>query len=168
MFRSILSASFIAIITLVTAPHAIAQSESSKVDLRVKKALEDADIPYIIQGDSGQFKIQIKLQNNRKQNVFINSSTQKYGELEVRRIHSAAYLSPSEFSKTIANKFLVDSNRKKIGAWHTILDRKNSYYGVFAMKISADLPASQLIELIFETVQTADTMEADLTEKDIF
>ncbi|MEO0374592.1 MAG: hypothetical protein AAF329_08210 [Cyanobacteria bacterium P01_A01_bin.17] len=169
MRRSLLSASLTAILALMaTTPVAIAQTDSEKGDPRVKQALDEAGMPYVILGDSGQFKVSVTLQNKRKQHVFINSETQKFGDLEIRRIHSAAYRSPGAFPPAIANQLLMDSNKKKIGNWQTVLDGKKTHYGVFTMKVDADLPASQLLKLMMETLATADKMEAELTGKDIF
>ena len=169
MHRFIISVSLTAVFTLIaTAPIAIAQTVSEKGDPRIKQALDEAGMPYVILGDSDQFKVQVKLQNNRKQHVFINSETQKLNGLEIRRIHSAAYRSPGVFPQTIANQFLMDSNKKKLGNWQTVLDSKNNHYGVFTMKVDANLPASQLTKLMIETLVTADNMEAKLTGKDVF
>lgn len=169
MRRSLISASLTAVFALIaTTPVAIAQADSEKGDPRVKQALDEAGIPYAILGDSGQFKITVTLQNQRKQHVFINSKTQKFSDLEIRRIHSAAYRSPGAFPAEVANRFLMDSNQKKIGNWQTVLDSKKNHYGVFTMKVDADLPASKLMVMLMETLTTADKMEAELTGKDMF
>lgn len=169
MHRFILSTSLTAMFALLSAPPvAIAQNSPEKGDPRVRQALDEAGITYAILGDQEQFKVSVKLPNKRKQYVFINSETQQIGDLEIRRIHSAAYRSPGAFPLEIANQFLMDSNKKKLGNWQTVLDSKKAHYGVFTMKVDAELPSSQLVKLMMETLLTADNMEAELTGQDTF
>lgn len=145
---------------------ATAEPNTAAADPRVKAALEKLGLKYQIDSD-GDFKVVMKVDDERTQVAWIMSKTQKLGNLEVRRVVSPAYKSTSPIPEAIANQLLIDSSRRKLGAWQAIED-KNTYLALFTTKIAADSSAKDLGTSLQVTLFTADAMEKTLTGKDDF
>lgn len=69
-----------------------------------------------------------------------------------------------QFPAKVANDLLLDSFRKKIGAWQTMhKESDDSYLAVFAAKIDAVADAASLSACIRAVAESADEMEEKLT-----
>uniref|UniRef100_A0A7C4CC45 YbjN domain-containing protein n=1 Tax=candidate division WOR-3 bacterium TaxID=2052148 RepID=A0A7C4CC45_UNCW3 len=155
---------------LFLAPGASAQLGSTRQgDARVRKTLTEAGIEFTVD-DDGDFKLIRTLDNGRTQLVYINSGTETFKNLEIREVWAPAHKTTGQFPAKVANDLLLDSFRKKIGAWQTIFkESDNSYLAVFAAKIDADADAPSLNACITAVAQSADEMEEKLTgDKDEF
>ena len=135
-------------------------------DQRVEALLGELELKYQIDSD-GDFRLILKLDSGRTQLVFVNSRTETLDEFEIREIWSVAYVASTSLSSFTANMLLLDSYKKKIGAWQTVKD-DGKYIVMFAAKIPADCEASMLNSTLWGVAESADQMERDLTGKDNF
>jgi hypothetical protein len=139
----------------------------SKADRRVKAALDELKLKYQIDSD-GDFRLKLNVgSQGRSQVVVIRSATEKVGDLEVRDIESPAMISQNDLTAAAANQLLVDSGRKRLGAWQVLKGQKNNVV-LFCSRISASTDSATLQQVLLLTAMSADTMEKALTGKDQF
>ncbi|QDU94834.1 hypothetical protein [Lignipirellula cremea] len=133
-----------------------------KSDERVRKILEEREIKYEVDKD-GDFKVVFETTGDRSQLAFIKSTTNEYGNFEIREIWSPAYAG-EPFSPEVAFKLLEDSQSKKLGHWE-----KHGKYGVFVVRIAASADSDSLWNAMKAALQSADAMEKEITDdKDEF
>jgi len=135
-------------------------------DARVKKLLDGREIKYEIT-KLGNFKVVFNLEGGRRQSALIHSATWKFRNLEIREIVSPACKSATPFSAEVANRLLAASNDKRLGAW-ALQKQADGYYAVFVAKIPADSDADSFFTALKLTLEAADAMEKELTNKDEF
>jgi hypothetical protein len=133
-------------------------------DFYIKNQLEEMDLSYEIT-EGGDFKLIINTGDDRSQLVFISSSTLVYRNLKIRQITSPAYSSnTSTLPKSVANKLLTDSGKKKMGSW--IRYDGDAY---FITRIDSKASIESLKSALMITIDTADEMEQELSgDKDEF
>lgn len=152
------------LVVLLMTGVASAQLGSAKTgDARVRKALTEAGIDFTVD-DDGDFKLVRTLDDGRTQLVYVNSGTETFKNLEIREVWAPAHKTIGQFPAKVANDLLLDSFRKKIGAWQTIYkESDDSYLAVFAAKIDAAADAASLSACIKAVAESADEMEEKLT-----
>jgi hypothetical protein len=129
-------------------------------DKRVSRVLESLDLEYTID-DDGDFRLIFKMEGDRTQVVFIQSSTSEYRDLEIRDVFSVGYESEDEvIPEDIANRLLGQNWKIKLGAW-----AKMGKYAVFVSKVDANAGGKTLWSAIKLTAKAADEMESELTGK---
>ncbi len=129
-----------------------------EADPRVARALDAKGISYTVDSD-GDYKIVLGTNDDRTQLAFVRSSTNEYGNMEIREIWSFGYKADGdEFPKSVANSLLEDTFSKKLGAWAKLGNR-----AVFVVKISANADAESLFNGLKACMLSADTMEEKLT-----
>jgi hypothetical protein len=133
------------------------------VDTRVKAALDELGYNYEIDSDN-DFKMVFNTDDNRTQLLFVNSSTEQYGDLEIREIWSPVYKFKGNLPVAVANKLLEQSFQKKIGSFDVWV-RTDDKVVRFCAKINADAPTAELSDVIRAIYTTADAMEKELTGK---
>lgn len=127
-------------------------------DPRVQKILDEAKLKYEVTSD-GDFKLIFKVDDDRSQVVFINSATESYGDFEIREIWSISMVAGAEgFEPGLLRKMLTDNQRKKLGAWNLITTNEKEY-AAFTAKISADLAAKEMLDVVQAVLETADERE---------
>lgn len=141
-------------------------AQETPADSRIRSNLEELGYQYEIEAD-GNFRVGMQLPNGRVQQVWIQSKTETFGTLEIRKILSPAYLSNSPFPAAVANRLLIDNAIKKLGAWQTIT-QDEQHLAIFSVKIPADSNANELKDYLTAVVGSADAMEDALTEEDAF
>lgn len=130
-----------------------------KYDVRVKKALEKLELKYTIT-DGNDFKLAYDMGEGRSQLVFIDSTTSKYQDFEIRNIYAAGYLSDEpDFPANVANRLLKENSLLKIGAWE-----KQGKFAVITVKISADAGPEAIKSAISIAIYQADTIEKELMD----
>ncbi|MBD2328701.1 hypothetical protein [Alkalinema sp. FACHB-956] len=139
---------------------------SANGDQRVKAALDKMGWKYEIDQD-GDFKVVLKMKDERTQRAFIRSKTDSLKGLEVRQIVSPGYVAQGELSADVANQLLKASNKTKVGAWQVVQGEKRSV-ALFAAKVDANLKPEDLEVALMVTLYSADAMEKQLTGKDDF
>jgi hypothetical protein len=135
-------------------------------DARIQKVLDARKIEYELT-KTGNFKVTFNLKSGRSQIAFISSATYRYMNLEIREIVSPAYKSAAPFTAEVANRLLADNNDKKLGAW-VMQKETDGYYALFVTKIPADSSEDSFIAALRLTLEAADEMEKELTNKDEF
>ncbi len=130
----------------------------------IARQLESLEYRYEVDED-GDYKLTFEVDDKRSQLAYILSTTEKFGNLQVREIWSPAYrASSAQFPVDVANRLLEDSQSSKLGAWV-----KQGDMAVFVVKIAADAAAAELDDALDFVLRAADQMEAALTQgKDEF
>lgn len=136
-------------------------------DPRVEKLLKDADLKYTVDTD-GDFRLGTTLENGRTQIAWVLSETDRLFEtMEIRKVWSIAYRSPTPFGPDIANRLLEQNGNVKLGAWQ-VRKMGNDYVAVFEAQIAADTDVLSLLLALHAVTSTADEMEKELSQKDEF
>jgi hypothetical protein len=165
MQRTILAA---ALLFALAGPALAAIAENpTPGDPRIAKALDALEILYEVDSDA-DYKILYEWEDDgRSQVAFINSATEKLDDLELREVWSVAYVSDKPLPVEIANRLLIDSYDKKLGAWQ-LLKSEGQHIAVYAVKVDANADA-EFLQLALEAALTsADEMEKELLGSDEF
>lgn len=145
-------------LALVVLPIAATAAEPDPV---VKALLESKDTPYEVDED-GDFRIVVRLEDERTQLVWVRSAVSETDSHKVREIWSPGYQSNTDlFPSSIANDLLARSHELILGSWV-----KQDRVAMLVTKIPADADADALDEAIDLTAASADEVELDLTGKD--
>lgn len=103
----------------------------------------------------------------RSQLVYVNSTTETYGSLEIREVWSPAFYSAGPLSAALANRLLRENNSVKFGAWRVeVQEDSGKYLAMFAVQLAADSDAESLRLAIKSVILIADRMEKELTGAD--
>ena len=142
----------------LTLPAAAFAAESDDI---VEAQLKRKGTPYEIDND-GDFRITVRIDDNRTQLVWVRSVVEETDHLRIREIWSPGYRTDADkFPAAIANDLLERSNLLKLGSWV-----KQDGMAMLVVKISADASAEELDEAIDLAAIAADAVELDLTGKD--
>ncbi|BAY98879.1 hypothetical protein NIES37_28570 [Tolypothrix tenuis PCC 7101] len=143
-----------------------AQTPKTTGDARIKDILDKLGAKYELLPD-GDFKLLIQTENKRNQVVFIESRTEKLGNLEIRYISSPGYVTKGAIPTEIANKLLENSGLNKIAAWQ-VLTKEQTHMAIFTAKIAANSEAETVKNTLLAVGYGADAIEKELTGKDEF
>lgn len=147
-----------------TAQTTEAPKAKPKVDARAETALKKTGYKYSVT-ELGNFRISFALDDNRSQLVVVSSTTQKFGEMETRRIGSTVMLTKEMPSADVLAKLLMDNVPQKSGAFE-LTKTDNGYKVTYAAKIDANAPPAVLKETLRIVMLSADNKEKELTGKD--
>ena len=138
-----------------------------QVDRKCQKALDKADLVYEIDSD-GDFKLVVKVPDNRTQLVYVYSNTLTYDEVEVRTIMSPALVADTDQALTAETMrlLLVDNFENKMGAWEVVERPDGGIVIQYVVKPPADIGADELRSLIGLAAIAADMIEQQITEGD--
>jgi hypothetical protein len=166
MKRLITLATSIIIGVAISVQTVSAQTNNTKppADPRVKETLDKLGVKYEII-PNGDFKLLVETENKRVQVVFIESKTEKLGNLEIRYISSIGYISQGALSADIANKLLQNSSVNKIAAWQ-VFTKDQTHIAVLIGKIAVNSDAETIKNTLLSVGYGADTIEKELTGKD--
>lgn len=127
-------------------------------DPRVRRALEQLECPYDVDAD-GDFKITVRLTEDRTQLVLINSNTESFAGMEIREVYSFGYIEDREPDAQLLKWLLLENGAVKFGAWR-LIESKNGQVGVaFAAHIAASTDAKMLDSIIDVVAAKADDFE---------
>lgn len=135
-------------------------------DERIAPLLDQLDIDYDTDSD-GDYQAVLQLSGDRYQQVVISSSTKRIGGLEIRKIYSIGYKSAEPLGQKIANLLLGINHSSKLGAWQ-VMASDGEYFAAYNAQISANTDAQTLLTVINAVVESADSIEAYLTGRDVF
>lgn len=150
----------LAVVCLVLPLAAFAQKGGAtkvKSDPRVATALAAADLKFETDGD-GDYRMVIRVDDERTQLVYVNTRTETYSGLEIREVWAIGGQTAGDFSADIANRLLEDNHLRKIGAW-AIRTLNSKPTAVFVAKIPAVVSAEELKTTIQAVIATADEIE---------
>ncbi|HVK06154.1 MAG TPA: hypothetical protein VM490_21975 [Armatimonadaceae bacterium] len=144
-----------------------AAEKQAAADPRVKAALEKLKYAFTVNANKAYVLTFTLKDQKRTQAVFVNSSTEKYGPVEVREVTSTAYKVKGKIAADQAQRLLADNDRRKWGAWRTVEDGDATFV-IYAVQLPADADAETLDNAIDAVMFTADAMENEMTKADDF
>ena len=135
-------------------------------DPRVAAALKSIGVDSEVDAD-GDYKLTLKVdgESERTQIVYVISSTERYGNLEIREIWAPAFKTGGRLDDDVAREMLVANERMKLGAWRLYGD-DDDQMAVYAVQIDADANAEAMRSALQIVVQVADAEEKEQTGKD--
>ena len=141
-----------------TAAFAQIGDDSPDSDIRVRRALESAELMFRVDSD-GDFRLVFAEDDDRTQVVFINSQTSFYGSMEVREVWSCGYRPEegSAISRARLEYLLQKNAGYKIGSWS--LTSKGNV--VFTVVVSANASADALDDAARAVANAADALERE-------
>ena len=139
----------------------LAKSHAGKADPRVETQLKALDLKYEVDKD-GDYKLVYDLGENRTQVVFINSATNKVGDMEVREIWSPAMAGQEAPDAKVLQKVLEYSQDRVIGAWQA-MGGENTCVLDYAVKLPVECSDKMLGVAAIVAANSADKMEKELS-----
>ncbi len=140
----------------VLAVSALCHADEPVVDGRVKYLFDKNEYKYDLSKDGG-FKVTISFNddNDRSQLVYITSTTETIGEVEIREVYSFA-ADTAKITADMAMEMLTTNGKTKIGAWETTDDCDEC---IFTAKIPANIGFNELKTYINLVGSMADDFE---------
>lgn len=135
-------------------------------DQRVTKQLDKLEVKYLT-NERGLIKVLFNTGTDRSQMVLVASETQEIGGLEIREISSCVAIREKkiEFTKDVLMDLMKSNAEYKIGCWQ-ITEASEVYILDFCMRISANIKAEELYDLIYMTSKIADDKEQEFSDED--
>ncbi len=133
-------------------------------DPRVEKALKKLGLKYEVDKD-GDFKLIFSMEDERTQVVFINSTTETLGKMEIREIWSPTAKFSSAPSSALSQALLERNSTFKIGSYQ-YKKTSGGYYLIFSVHLSANASAEELGSIVGAVAQTADATEKEIMQND--
>jgi hypothetical protein len=135
-------------------------------DARIAAALEAIGIDSEIDAD-GDYKLMLQVddESERTQIVYVISSTERYGNLEIREIWAPAFKTGGRLDDDVARQMLAANERMKLGAWR-LYGEDDDQMAVYAVQIDADANTEAMRSALQIVVQVADAEELKQTGKD--
>ena len=138
---------------------------SSSGDPRVVAALKAAGLAYTL--DEGDFRLEYDIDKERKQRVWVASETARIDQLEIRDVWSVAARGKGEVPAELARKLLAENVRMILGAWQ-VNQSPEEYLVVYSAQVDAAGDAATLQKAIEVVMFSADRIEKQLSDQDVF
>jgi len=153
--------------TFIALAGAAMSQVTPQVDRKCQKALDKADLVYEIDSD-GDFKLVVKVPDNRTQLVYVYSNTLTYDNVEVRTIMAPALVADTDEALTpeTMRLLLVDNFENKMGAWEVVERPDGGIVIQYVVKPPADIGSEDLRSLIGLAAIAADMIEQQITDGD--
>ena len=138
-------------------------------DARVERLLEQLEFKYEI-SDDGTYSVVFAIDDERSQEVNINSQTEFLDKLEIRDVWSIAFVTEAPLHADIANALLIQNADLKMGAWE-LSRRSGDSDGViasFRISIAATTSSNALQSAMHMAAKIADEVEQKFTGEDRF
>lgn len=132
----------------------------AEADQRIKKALDELDVKYVID-DDGDYAITIYEAEGRSQLVYVVSETDSIEGFEIRDIFSYAVRDKAP-TLEMTSDLMRTSNKSLIGAFEMTSGGNILYIA----KIPANLPPKQLHGIIRAVADYADDAEKEILGSD--
>lgn len=132
----------------------------AEADQRIKKALDELDVKYVIDED-GDYAITIYEAEGRSQLVYVVSETDSIEGFEIRDIFSYAVRDKAP-TLEMTSDLMRTSNKSLIGAFEMTSGGNILYIA----KIPANLPPKQLHKIIRTVAAYADDAEKEILGSD--
>jgi len=154
------------LLALAAAGAVAAEPEKSAVpDPRAAESLKAAGLDFDL--DSGDFRLEYKIDDTRGQRVWVASGTTRVDQLEMRDVWSVAARGKGEVPADLARMLLKENVRMVLGAWQ-VNQSPEEYLVVFSAPVSATADSATLQEVIEVVMFSADRIEKQLGDKDAF
>jgi hypothetical protein len=141
------------------------QEKGSVPDPRVAESLKAAGLDFDL--DSGDFRLEYKIDDTRGQRVWVASGTTRVDQLEMRDVWSVAARGKGEVPADLARMLLKENVRMVLGAWQ-VNQSPEEYLVVFSAPVSATADSATLQEVIEVVMFSADRIEKQLSSSDAF
>ena len=141
------------------------QEKGSVPDPRVAESLKAAGLDFDL--DSGDFRLEYKIDDTRGQRVWVASGTTRVDLLEMRDVWSVAARGKGEVPADLARMLLKENVRMVLGAWQ-VNQSPEEYLVVFSAPVSATADSATLQEVIEVVMFSADRIEKQLSSSDAF
>jgi hypothetical protein len=137
---------------------------SSAIDDHLAAALRSAGFPFE-SDDTGGAQILVSMENGRTQRIYVDAATTTFGDLELRKIWTGAYMSRDDLPRRTIDFVLAQNYMVPFGAWATFLEGGELFL-VFEAKLPAVLSPDTFLEVIQLVGQVADAIESTLSTVD--
>ena len=139
--------------------------QPARRDSRVENALIQIGIAYTVM-PTGSFSVTYNYTDvRRRQECYISSVVERYGNLEVREVWSRARRERGALPAGVANRLLRVTN--KFGGWRIAdADDGSGVVVYYSAQVAADADAATLKTVTGLVAVVADEMEAELTGAD--
>jgi hypothetical protein len=141
------------------------QEKGSAPDPRAAESLKAAGLDFDL--DSGDFRLEYKVDDTRGQRVWVASGTTRVDQLEMRDVWSVAARGKGEVPADLARMLLKENVRMVLGAWQ-VNQSPEEYLVVFSAPVSATADAATLQKVIEVVMFSADRIEKQLSSSDAF
>ncbi len=136
---------------------------AQEADAKLGKLLDRQKLAHEVDAD-GDYKLTFDVGAGRSQVVWVRSGVASYGDLVVRQIMSIGADATGEtLLPAAADRLLALNAQSKLGGWSRNADR-----AVFVAQIPADLDGKQLAAAIELVARSADELEREMGEADVF
>jgi len=138
-------------------------------DARVQHLLEQLELQYEV-SDDATYSVVFAIDDERSQEVCINSQTEFLDKLEIRDVWSIAFVTDAPLHADIANALLIQNSDLKMGAWE-LSRRSGDSDGViasFRIAIAANTSSNALRSAMHMAARIADEVEQKFTSEDRF
>ena len=136
-------------------------------DAHVAACLRELDLNYQMDED-GDFRLVLKLENDRSQICVIKSESDEIFGARTRKVYSPALRSFGPFDPRTSDILLKENAMLKTGNWLVSADAEDTHLAIFQILVPHDAPASLLGEVISGVTLIADHMEQRLSGRDEF
>lgn len=142
-----------------------ASATQGEIDLRISEALNQINCEYEFDHENSAFIVNTNLDNDRSHYVFINSTTEVFLGIEMRKIFAPSIHISGQFDANTSNLLLRENAKTIFGNWLVdVSDDMN--FAVFSVTVTASLGAKALGDMIDWVAYVADSMEERLTGMD--
>jgi hypothetical protein len=143
------------------AADAAAQADLAAQNEYIRTALDQLGLKYEVIESSGNYKLTFDMAEGRTQMVFVNTETRDFRGLRVRDVWAPAFQAQGTLSGDMANRLLLDSEDRPLGAWETIAENGNDLV-MFTTKIDAVAAPQLLHQAILTAIFAADAMDKEV------
>jgi len=144
-----------------TAEAAAAQADLFAQSEYIRTTLDQLGLKYEVIESSGNYKLTFDMEGGRTQMVIVNTETRDFRGLRVRDVWAPAFQVQGTLSGDMANRLLLDSEDRPLGAWETVADNGNDLV-MFTTKIDANAAPQLLHQAILTAIFAADAMDKEV------
>ena len=105
--------------------------------LPVKNLLDSAELEYTQHASTGHFQVEMALEDDIKESVFITKDVEYFKRADVRKIWALARSSKEAPSADTMMRLMQQSARTKIGSWTMEQNAQGEYLVIYCVKLDA-------------------------------
>lgn len=105
--------------------------------LPVKNLLESAELAYTQHASTGHFQVEMGVDDDAKESVFITKDVEYFKRADVRKIWALARASKEAPSQDTMMRLMQQSARTKIGSWTIEQNAQGDYLVIYCVKLDA-------------------------------
>lgn len=105
--------------------------------LPVKNLLDNAELEYTQHASTGHFQVEMAVEDDIKESVFITKDVEYFKRADVRKIWALASSSKDAPSADTMMRLMQQSARTKIGSWTMEQNAQGEYLVIYCVKLDA-------------------------------